>query len=287
MWVCDSQWGASRSLRDRRSCPPWPRQRPSDVCWSQWPVGLPGCWDGHWVATCMWSVRRLAQICMSSPLERRRKGRQHKKEKVSSPLIQYEAPAVNTGALLPQQIQYLCCVTGAQAACSVSLYCITPLQSAEQHITLQQLSAPSGGLSTLVSIHKRKKIHLKLGRQVLAPFSQKCCAITQIYRRGLAHSWVRNSRNFRSCPWRPGKLPNWHLFVTRSSLAASKSDAVIRIIDWPVQLCPSSDLQTIHFLFYCITSSPLPTMWEIWPWPGRWKSGSNYLTAVWESVVWH
>lgn len=69
---------------------------------------------------------------------------------------------------------------------------------------------------------------------------------------GKKHMW-----NFRSCPRRPGKLPNWHLFVSRASLAASKSDAGGCIIDWPAQLCPSSDLQTIHFLFYCITSSLL------------------------------
>lgn len=39
-------------------------------------------------------------------------------------------------------------------------------QSAEQHITLQRLSAASEGLSTLVSIHECEKIRWKLGRQV-------------------------------------------------------------------------------------------------------------------------
>lgn len=172
--ACDSQCGALRSLRAQRSCPPWPGQRPLDACWSQWPAGPPACWDGHWAAMCTWSVRRLAQICTSFRLEEKKnktKGRHAQKENVSSPFIQYEALAVNTGTLLPQQIQYLCCVRGAQAACSVSLCWIITLQSAEQHITLEQLSAPSGGLSTLVSIHERKKIHLKLGRQVLAPLS--------------------------------------------------------------------------------------------------------------------
>lgn len=105
------------------------------------------------------------------PAREKKKRETTQKENVSSPFIQYEALAVNTGTLLLQQIQYLCCVRGAQAACSVSLCWIIPLQSAEQHITLEQLSASSGGLSTLVSIHKRKKIHLKLGRQVLAPLS--------------------------------------------------------------------------------------------------------------------
>lgn len=77
--VCDSQCGASRSLRDQRSCPPWPGQRPLDVCWNQWPAGLPACWDGHWAAMCTWSVHRLVQICTSFPLEKRRKWRQHKR----------------------------------------------------------------------------------------------------------------------------------------------------------------------------------------------------------------
>lgn len=62
--------------------------------------------------------------------------------------------------------------------------------------------------------------------------------------------------NFRSCPQCPGKLPNWHLFVSRASLTAWKAAAAGCIIDWAVQLCPSSDLQTIHFLFYCISAPP-------------------------------
>lgn len=73
--VLDLRCGASRSLRDKRSCPPSPGQHPSGVCWSQWLAGLPSCWDGHLAATCMWSVHHLAQICMLFPLEKIRKER--------------------------------------------------------------------------------------------------------------------------------------------------------------------------------------------------------------------
>lgn len=288
--VFNSQCGASRSPRDQKSCPPWQGQRPLAVCWSQWPAGPPACWVGHWAATCMWSVRRLARICTLFPLEKGRKRRQHKRKMLAVRGIQYEDLAVNTGTLLPQQIQYLCCVRGAQAACSVSLCWIIPLQSAEQHITLEQLSAPIWGLkhTSVISPAQENSFKIKKAGSGSASPIMLCNYSDLLPRPG---SLVGRNRmwmlaNFRSCPQCPGKLPNWHLFVSRASLAVSKVDAAGCIIDWAVQLCPSSDLQTIHFLFYC-TTSPLVAVWRVWPWPGRWKTGSNYLAAAWERAAWH
>lgn len=48
-------------------------------------------------------------------------------------------------------------------------------------------------------------------------------------------------------------MPNGHLPISHASLAASKADGDSSIIDWLVQLCPSCDLQTSHFLSCCIT----------------------------------
>lgn len=74
--VLDLRCEASRSLRDQRSYPPSPGQHPSGACWSQWLAGLPSCWDGHSVATCMWSVHHLSQICTLFPLVKHRKRRE-------------------------------------------------------------------------------------------------------------------------------------------------------------------------------------------------------------------
>lgn len=172
------QCGVSRSRRDQRSYPPSPGQHPSGVCWSQWRAGLPLCWDGHLAAMCMWSVHHLAQICMLFPLEKIRtewKSKYNLWVVSSVPLLttvcQQEPLAVNTKTLLTQQSLHWCCVYRALSVCNVSLCWVMTLQSTEQHITLEQLSVPSEGLSTIMSIHKCREIHWKLGRQVLAPLS--------------------------------------------------------------------------------------------------------------------
>lgn len=192
------------------------------------------------------------------PAGERKEEETAQKENVSSPFIQYEDLAVNTGTLLLQQIQYLCCVRGAQAACSVSLCWIIPLQSAEQHITLEQLSAPIWGLKHTSVISPAQENSFKIRKAGSgSAFPIMLCNYSDLLPQpgslvGRNRMWML--ANFRSCPQCPGKLPNWHLFVSRASLAVSKADAAGCIIDWAVQLCPSSDLQTIHFLFYCTTS---------------------------------
>lgn len=69
----DLRCEALGSLPGQRSYPPSPGRRPSGACWSRWPAGLPSCWDGHLAATCMWSARHPARICMLFPLEKTRK----------------------------------------------------------------------------------------------------------------------------------------------------------------------------------------------------------------------
>lgn len=176
--LLDLQCGVSRSLRDQMSYPPSPGQHPSGVCWSQWRAGLPLCWDGHLAAMCMWSVHHLAQICMLFPLEKTGKEWKSKYNLlvVSSVSLfttacQLDPLAVNTKTLLTQQSLHPCCVYRALSVCNVLLCWVMTLQSAEQHIALEQLSVPSEGLGTIMSIHKCRKIHWKLGRQVLAPLS--------------------------------------------------------------------------------------------------------------------
>lgn len=95
--------------------------------------------------------------------------------------------------------------------------------------------------------------------------------------------------SLRPCPWCPGnqqatRLP---LHISLASLAASKADAPTGIIDWLVQLCPSSDLQTSYLLSCYITSLSLAAIWKVWTWPCRWKSDSNYLAIQWERTLQH
>lgn len=174
--VLDLRCEASRSLRDQRSCPPSPGQHPSGACWSQWLAGPPSCWDGHLAATCMWSVHHLAQICTLFPLEKTKKERERTNTDVSGasppqPCTRREPLAVNTKTLLRQQSRHPRRAYRTPSASSVLLCWVTTLQSTEQHITLEQLSAPSEGLSTLMSIHECGKIQWKLGRQVPVPIS--------------------------------------------------------------------------------------------------------------------
>lgn len=52
------------------------------------------------------------------PAREKKKRETAQKENVSSPFIQYEALAVNTRTLLPQKIQYLCCVRPIVVHCA-------------------------------------------------------------------------------------------------------------------------------------------------------------------------
>lgn len=178
------------------------------------------------------------------------------------------------------------CVYRAPPVPSVILCWVMTLQSSEQHITLEQLSAPSGGLSTLMSIHESGKIQRKLGRQVA--LLSLCCTITQFYCHCLLHLQREEIQvSLQSGP--PGaQVPSMvegHLPISRASLAASKAGAASNIIDCLVQLCPSCDLQASYFLSRCITSLSLEAVWKVWTWPGGWKSGSNYPAIQWEEAL--
>lgn len=102
--------------------------------------------------------------------------------------------------------------------------------------------------------------------------------------RGKRYKWMLvNLQPYPRCPGNqhakraPSRL-------SRTSLAASKADAAGSIIDWLVQLCPSPDPKTSYFLSRCITSLSLEAVWKVWTWPGRWKSGSNYVAIQWEEA---
>lgn len=192
-------------------------------------------------------------------------------------MCQQEPLAVNTKTLLTQQSLHPCCVYRALSVCNVSLCWVMTLQSTEQHITLEQLSVPSEGLSTIMAIHKCRKIHWKLGRQVLAPLSSSCCVITQFHCQRLSHLLRKGIQvnvskfsvmSFCFISSFKGRITRLHYWLT----------APIMPFLWPPnQPFPVS-------LHYLLSSA---SIWKIWTWPGVRKGGSNYLAIQWERVLWH
>lgn len=162
------------------------------------------------------------------------------------------------------------------------------LPSSELHITLERLSAPSEGLSTLVSNHEcreKKKNSSEIrkagtGRrfahnasQLLRFTAADCLTSTRERYKPMPaffgfffSSRVPGVQVNRRAKRSGGGVP---LPVSLASLAASKADSAGCVIDWLLQLCPSYDLQTSYFLSRRITSLSLSAVWKVWTRP-RW-----------------
>lgn len=110
-------------------------------------------------------------------------------------------------------------------------------QSIEQHITLEQLSAPSEGLSTLVSIHECRKNSLEIRKAGTgATFLIMLCNYSVLLP---LHVSPLEGRDTSECKQISSHVPvsrythmlNEHLLASRSSLAASKADSAGCVID--------------------------------------------------------
>lgn len=263
----DLQCGASKSLQDQRSYPPSPGQHPLGVCWSQWLAGLPLCWDGHLAAMCTWSVHHLAQICTLFPLEEKKK-KNRNKSSISLSIITCLFQVGITDCQLTNIINTTKPASASHSRGTVSqsvLLCwVMTLQSSKQHITLEQLSAPSKSLSTLMSIHEWRKNSAKtresgtratyfimLGNySVLPPLP-----LSPLHRK--KHKWML--ANLHPCPRSPGnqraKRTPPHVLCFISTLKAHGGN-----IDWGDQLCPPCILYASYFLSFWIMSMSLAAL---------------------------
>lgn len=93
------------------------------------------------------------------PARDKKKERENKEKTLivyspSQPCTRREPLTVNTKTLLTRQSRHRWRVYTAPSVWSVLLCWVMTLQSTRQHITLEQLSVPSEGLSTLMSNHE-------------------------------------------------------------------------------------------------------------------------------------
>lgn len=148
------------------------------------------------------------------------------------------------------------------------------LQSSKQHITREQLSAPSESLSTLVSIHEWRKSQQKTKKAgstrksayliMLSSFS----ILLPLPALPLCEKDI--SEHLQICTSVPGVqetcMPNGHLPISCASLAASKHMAAI-LTEWPnyaflvastlVISCLSESCQCLYQLYERLKRDPV------------------------------